>query len=216
MDASANGLSTAVQNTPLEDSILQEDIINKNNNKQEEEKVVLLLEGVGFNNSLIHKFIKNYSLGRIQEVFSQLSKTQSSTNPAGFVRKALEEGYVFDVTKKAAAEKKAISQKQNVLIERHSLRRLLRLTDERATEYVVHHRLYRLVLCRHQRHRQLCLVVRDFFSRFDLFIVRFPPVDFIQRHDRDSFLQLSAFEQRFTGIRGIDDDLVQLTTGDDF
>ena len=114
---SANGSSTAVQNTPLEDIILKEDIINKNNNKQEEEKVVLLLEGVGFNNSLIHKFIKNYSLGRIQEVINQLSKTQSSTNPAGFVRKALEEGYVFDVTKKAAAEKKAISQKQNVLIE---------------------------------------------------------------------------------------------------
>lgn len=114
---SANGSSTAEQNTPLEDSILQEDIINKNNNKQEEVKVVLLLENIWFNNSLVHKFIKNYSLGRIQEVISQLSKTQSSTNPAGFVRKALEEGYVFDVTKKAAAEKKAISQKQNILIE---------------------------------------------------------------------------------------------------
>ena len=117
LDDSANGSSTVVQNTPLEDIILQEDIINKNNNKQEEEKVVLLLEWIGFNNSLIHKFIKNYSLGRIQEVVSQLSKTQSSTNPAGFVRKALEEGYVFDVTKKAAAEKKEISQKNNFLAE---------------------------------------------------------------------------------------------------
>lgn len=114
---SANGSSTAVQNTPLEDIILKEDIINKNNNKQEEEKVVLLLEWIGFNNSLIHKFIKNYSLGRIGEVVSQLSKTQSSTNPAGFVRKALEEGYVFDITKKATAEKKQASQKNNFIAE---------------------------------------------------------------------------------------------------
>ncbi len=114
---SANGSSTAVQNTPLEDIILKEDIINRNNNKQEEAKVVLLLEGVWFNNSLVHKFIKNYSLNRIEEVINQLSKTQSSTNPAGFVRKALEEGYVFDLTKKVTAEKKQISQKHNFIVE---------------------------------------------------------------------------------------------------
>ena len=117
VDSSANGISTNAKNTPLEDNNLQEDIINKNNNKQEEAEVVLLLENIGFNNSLIYKFIKNYSLSRIKEVISQLSKNSSSTNPAGFVRKALEENYVFDITKKAAAEKKEISQKNNFLAE---------------------------------------------------------------------------------------------------
>ena len=114
---SANGIPTAGENTSLEDNNLQEDIINKNNNKQEENKVVLLLENIGFNNSLIYKFIKNYSLERIVEVIKQSEKNTNATNPAGFVRKALEEGYVFDVQKKAAAEKKEISQKQNFLAE---------------------------------------------------------------------------------------------------
>jgi hypothetical protein len=114
---SANGISTAGENTPLEDNNLQEDIINKNNNKQEEDKVVLLLENIGFNNSLIYKFIKNYSLERIVEVIKQSEKNTNATNPAGFVRKALEEGYVFDIQKKAAAEKKQASQKQNFIAE---------------------------------------------------------------------------------------------------
>lgn len=114
---SANGISTVGEMTPLEDNNYQEDIINKNNNKQEEDKVVLLLENIGFNNSLIYKFIKNYSLDRIREVINQSQKNQNSTNPAGFVRKALEENYVFDIQKQAAAEKKQMAQKQNFIAE---------------------------------------------------------------------------------------------------
>lgn len=112
----ASGNSTDGQNTPLEDSFLQEEIINKNNNIQSEKEVILLLEWIWFNNSLIYKFIKNYSLLRIKEVINQLKNNHTSTNPAGYVRKALEENYVFDITKKATAEKKELSNKQDILI----------------------------------------------------------------------------------------------------
>lgn len=117
MGNSANGISTAGENTPLEDSNPEEDIINKNNNIKDEQEVVLLLENIGFNTSLIYKFIKNYSLERIREVINQSQKNTNATNPAGFVRKALEENYVFDIQKKAAAEKKQIAQKQNFIAE---------------------------------------------------------------------------------------------------
>lgn len=112
-DASANGNSTHGQNTPLEDSFYLEDSINKNNNKEEEKEVMLLLEKYGFNFSLIIKFIGNYSLDRIREVIAAYEKNPNAQNPAGFIRKALEDNYVFNQKEKEAEEKKkAFAEKQ--------------------------------------------------------------------------------------------------------
>ena len=95
-DASANGKSTAGQNTPLEDRFYLENNINKNNSSEEEKKMMLLLESYGFNMSLIIKFIGKYSLYRIQEVINAYEKNPNAQNPAGFIRKALEDEYVFN------------------------------------------------------------------------------------------------------------------------
>jgi hypothetical protein len=78
---------------------------------------MLLLKSIGLKDSIIYKFIKEYSIDRIKEVINQSKKQTTSTNPAGFVRKALEEEYVFDITQKFVAEKKEIAEKQNLLFE---------------------------------------------------------------------------------------------------
>ncbi len=125
-DASANGNSTAGQNTPLEDSFYLEDNINKNNNKEEEKEVMLLLEWYGFNFSLIIKFIGKYSLDRIREVIAAYENNPNAQNPAGFIRKALEDNYVFNQKEKEAEEKKKVfEEKQKQVAQKESAKKQL-------------------------------------------------------------------------------------------
>ena len=103
----------------------------------------------------------------------------------------------------------------NVSVIRDSLCRGLIFADESLTKNILHHVLH-VVVIRHEAESERGFALAYARRRGNLTIRSRSAVDFVQRNYRHTLLELTLSQKCFTGDVRIDDDLVQLTSGDDF
>ena len=103
----------------------------------------------------------------------------------------------------------------DISVIRDSLCRGLIFADESLTKNILHHVLH-VVVIRHEAESERGFALAYARRRGNLTIRSRSAVDFVQRNYRHTLLELTLSQKCFTGDVCINDNLVQLTSGDDF